>query len=301
MRIVIALGGNALLKKGQPPEAEAQRQNIINAARTIAGIADGNELIITHGNGPQVGLLAVQAESYRGTKPYPLDILDAESVGMLGYLIEQELINAIPKRDIVALITQVLVDEQDSAFEKPTKPIGAFYPVREQRKLTESHDWVMVEFDQGLRRVVPSPQPKEILELPAIKLLIDHGMIVVCNGGGGIPVVRDSSGRLHGVAAVIDKDLSSALLAMALSADILLLLTDVDAVYQDWGKEHAKPLRQANIKELRSQSFETGTMAPKIEAACRFAEATEGCAYIGHLEQLSAIITDRSGTKIVQC
>lgn len=299
MRIVIALGGNALLQKDQPPEAEFQQQNISAAARAIAEISDGHELIITHGNGPQVGLLALQADSYQAVKPYPLDILDAESEGMLGYQIQQALMNALPERQVVALLTQVLVDEKDSAFKNPTKPIGAFYPLSERQALSEQHGWVLAEFKNGLRRLVPSPEPKEILELPAIKLLVDHDMTVVCSGGGGIPVVQDASGQLRGVAAVIDKDLTSALLATALEADVLLLLTDVDAVYQDWGKEHASPLKQATVGELHSMAFETGTMAPKIEAACRFAEATGNFAYIGHLNQIAQILAKQSGTKIM--
>ncbi|MBV1932223.1 MAG: carbamate kinase [Porticoccaceae bacterium] len=299
MRIVIALGGNALLQKDQPPEAELQQQNISAAARAIAEIANGHELAITHGNGPQVGLLALQAESYSGAKPYPLDILDAESEGMLGYQVQQALMNALPERQIVALLTQVLVDEKDSAFKNPTKPVGAFYPPSERQELSEQHDWELAEFEKGLRRLVPSPEPKEILELPAIKLLVDHGMTVVCSGGGGIPVVHDSSGKFRGVAAVIDKDFTSALLATALEADVLLLLTDVDAVYQDWGKDNARPLKQATVGELRSITFETGTMAPKIEAACRFVEATGNFAYIGHLNQIANILAKQSGTKIM--
>ena len=299
MRIVIALGGNALLQKDQLPEAEVQRQNIVGAARAIATIADDHELIITHGNGPQVGLLAMQAENYQGVKAYPLDILDAETEGMLGYQIEQALINAIPERDVVAVLTQVLVDENDNAFEHPTKPIGQYYQKTEKSRLEEQYGWDLFETTNGLRRVVPSPQPKQILELSAIRLLVEHGMIVVCNGGGGIPVVRDLSGNIHGVAAVIDKDLSSALLATLLAADSLLLLTNVDAVYRDWGEDKARPLRQATVNELRALSFEEGTMAPKVEAACRFAEATGKYAYIGHLNRINEIISGRSGTKIV--
>ena len=299
MRIVIALGGNALLQKDQPPEAELQRQNIATAAMAIAEIAEGHELVITHGNGPQVGLLALQADSYQAVKPYPLDILDAESEGMLGYQIQQALMNALPERQVVALLTQVLVDEKDSAFTNPTKPIGAFYPSSARQELSEQNGWVVAEFEKGLRRLVPSPEPKEILELPAIKLLVAHGITVVCSGGGGIPVARDSSDKFRGVAAVIDKDLTSALLATALEADMLLLLTNVDAVYQDWGKENARPLKQATVRELRSITFETGTMAPKIEAACRFVEATNNFAYIGHLNQIANILAKQSGTKII--
>lgn len=299
MRIVIALGGNALLQKDQPLEAELQRQNIAAAAMAIAEIAEGHELVITHGNGPQLGLLALQAESYRAVKPYPLDILDAESEGMLGYQIQQALMNALPDRQIVAVLTQVLVDEKDSAFKNPTKPIGIFYPPGKRQKLNEQYGWELAEFENGLRRLVPSPEPKEILELPAIKLLVAHGMTVVCSGGGGIPVARDSSDQLRGVAAVIDKDLTSALLATALEADVLLLLTDVDAVYQDWGKANASPQKQATVGELRSITFETGTMAPKIEAACRFVESTGKFAYIGHLNQITNILAEQSGTKIM--
>jgi carbamate kinase len=299
MRIVMALGGNALLQKDQPPEAEVQWQNIVGAARAIAHIADDNELIITHGNGPQVGILAMQAENYQGVRPYPLDILDAESEGMLGYQIEQALINAIPEREVVAVLTQVLVDENDNAFKNPGKPIGPFYQKTERPRLEEQYGRDLVETANGLRRVVPSPQPKQIIELSAIRLLVEHGMIVVCNGGGGIPVVRDSSGSIRGVAAVVDKDLSSALLATLLEADSLLLLTNVDAVYRDWGEEKAGPIRQATIDELRTLSFEEGTMAPKVAAACQFVETTGKCAYIGHLNRINEIIIGRSGTKIV--
>lgn len=298
MRIVIALGGNALLEKDQPPEAELQHLNISAAARAIAKIAYGNELVISHGNGPQVGLLALQADSYP-QKPYPLDILDAESEGMLGYQIQQALMNALPERQVVALLTQVLVDEKDSAFENPTKPIGAFYPSSERKALNQQHGWVLAEFEKGLRRLVASPEPKVILELAAIKLLMTNGIMVVCSGGGGIPVVQDASGQLRGVAAVIDKDLTSALLATALEADTLLLLTDVDAVYKDWGREHASPLKQATVGELRSMAFETGTMAPKIKAACRFVEDTGNCAYIGQLNRIAEILARQSGTKII--
>ncbi len=299
MRIVIALGGNALLQKNQPPEAEIQRQNIAEAARAIAKIAEGNELVITHGNGPQVGLLALQAENYPAVRPYPLDILDAESEGMLGYQIEQALMNALPERHVVALLSQVLVDQNDLAFNQPDKPVGGFYPTAERQRLEEEHYWSIGEFENGLRRLVPSPEPEKILELPAIKLLVNKGMVVVCGGGGGIPVVRDASGSLRGVAAVIDKDLTSALLATALAADVLLLLTNVDGVYQDWGQANTLALEQASVSELRNLDFEPGTMRPKIEAACRFVERTGNVAYIGHLSQISAIIADQSGTKIV--
>ncbi len=299
MRIVIALGGNALLQQDQPPEAEVQRQNIIGAAKAIASVADDHELIITHGNGPQVGLLAMQAENCQGVQPYPLDILDAETEGMLGYQIAQALINAIPQREVVAVLTQVLVDENDRAFENPSKPIGPWYQKTEKSRLEEKHGWNLIETADGLRRVVPSPQPVRILELSSIRLLVEQGTIVICNGGGGIPVVRDFSGSIRGVAAVIDKDLSSALLATLLEADILLLLTNVDAVYQDWGEDTIRPLKQATVNELRTMSFEEGTMAPKIEAACQFVESTRKCAYIGHLNQINEIIAGRSGTKIV--
>ena len=299
MKIVIALGGNALLKKGQPLDIEIQKQNISRAASLIAEVAKQHSVIITHGNGPQVGLLALQAESYKQAYPIPLDILDAESEGMLGYQIEQELMNQLPEKDIASLLTQVLVDANDPAFNHPTKPIGPVYPESNQQQMKDKNTWTYTRVKEGLRRVVPSPEPKQILELAAIKILMKNNVIVICAGGGGIPVIRDQNGHLKGVEAVIDKDLSSALLARELKADLLLLLTDIDAVYKDWNSTNAEPIQQATVSALRSLKFESGSMAPKVEAACRFVESTGRDAYIGQLEDLQKILRGDRGTKII--
>jgi carbamate kinase len=243
MLVVIALGGNALLRRGQPQEADVQLRNIGIAATAIATVARANAVVITHGNGPQVGLLALQAEAYGRVKPYPLDVLGAETEGMIGYLIEQELRNRLPGRQVVTLLTQIEVDPGDPAFTYPSKPIGPLYAQAEARRLAAERGWTIAADGDAYRRVVPSPQPKRIIELATIRLLVQAGALVVCAGGGGIPVIVNSAGGIQGVEAVIDKDLAAALLATELSADALLLLTDVDAVYTDWNSPAAQPLR----------------------------------------------------------
>ncbi len=298
MRIVIALGGNALLQKGQPLEAPIQLENIIRACQAIAEIGGNHDLIITHGNGPQVGLLALQAESYKGVKPYPLDILDAETEGMLGYQITRELTNVLPERKVVSVLTQVLVDAKDPAFAKPSKPVGPIYPAADRQTLSDEYGWAFTEVADGLRRVVPSPEPRQIIELAAIRLLVEHEHIVVCAGGGGIPVCSDRAGELKGAAAVIDKDMTSALLAKELNAELLLLLTDIDAVYEHWGSDRASPLRESTPEKLRRLDFEAGTMAPKVAAACAFIEASGGVVRIGDLYDLPRVMRGDSGTCI---
>ena len=298
MRIVIALGGNALLRKGQAPEAAVQQQNIIRACRAIAEIAGDHDLIITHGNGPQVGLLALQAENYKKVKPYPLDILDAETEGMIGYQIAQGLANALRGREVVSVLTQVEVDPDDPAFARPSKPVGPIYPACDRQKLGDEFGWPLTEVAGGLRRVVPSPEPKSIVELSAIHLLVQHRYVVVCAGGGGIPVCADRGRELRGVAAVIDKDLTSALLAKELHAELLLLLTDVDAVYERWGSDGARPLRESTPEQLRGLDFEAGSMGPKVAAACAFVEAGGGEARIGDLYDLPGVISGHSGTRV---
>lgn len=298
MRLVLALGGNALLKKGEALEASVQLHNITVAAQGIAAIAGNHELVITHGNGPQVGLLALQAESYTQVKAYPLDMLDAESAGLLGYAIVQQLHNAMPHRQSVALITQVLVDQNDPAFKTPDKPIGPVYDTTNGAKLAGHLGWSMVKTDGGLRRTVPSPQPQKIIEKPEIELLTTQGRIVVCCGGGGIPVIREASGKVKGIAAVIDKDATSAMLAAELDADRLVLLTDIEAVFQHWGTDQAHPVTEATVAELQALRFEPGTMGPKVAAACRFVATTGKPAHIGHLNQLSDILNGHSGTLI---
>jgi carbamate kinase len=296
-RLVVALGGNALLRRGEPAEADVQRRNLAGVGGALADLAVGNELVITHGNGPQVGLLALEADAYHEVKPYPLDILGAESQGMIGYLVLQAL-RAETHTDAVALLTEVVVDAADSAFARPTKPIGPVYTAAEARRLAAEHGWTVAPDGDSYRRVVPSPQPQEIVELDAIEGLLREGSIVVCAGGGGIPVVREGD-RLRGVEAVIDKDLTAALLAELLDADRLLILTDVPCVERGWGTPEAEPIRCAAPSELRRLEFAQGSMAPKIEAACRFAEATGREAVIGALTELAEVAAGRAGTSVV--
>ena len=298
MQVVVALGGNALLRRGEPMTSENQQANIRTAAQAIAALAKNHNVVIAHGNGPQVGLLALQAEAYKGIKPYPLDVLNAETEGMIGYLIEQELRNQLPDRQVVTLLTQVEVDAADPAFVRPTKPIGVIYTQAEAEKLGAERGWAMAPDGDAYRRVVPSPEPRRILEIGAIQLLVQSGALVICVGGGGIPVVTTPSGAIHGVEAVIDKDLAAALLATSLGSDALLLLTDVDAVYTNWGSANAQPLRQASPNQLRQYSFAAGSMAPKVEAVCRFVEQTGGVAGIGQLGDAIAILEGQAGTAV---
>jgi len=297
MRVVIALGGNALLRRGEPLEAEVQQRNVAAAAESLAEVARAHELVVTHGNGPQVGLLALQAEAYRKVRPYSLDVLGAESEGLIGYLIEREIANRLPGREVATLLTQVEVDADDPAFAAPTKPIGPVYAEAEARELAERLGVAVVPDGAGFRRVVPSPEPRRIRELAAIRLLVEAGVVVVCAGGGGIPVVV-AEGRVHGVEAVIDKDLSASLLAAEIGAAALLLLTDVAAVETGWRTPDARKIREAPPAALRTQSFEAGPMAPKIEAACRFAERTGGYAAIGALAEAAAILEGKAGTAV---
>lgn len=302
MRIVIALGGNALLRRGEPMTSENQQANIRLAAEAIANLAQVHDLIITHGNGPQVGLLALQAEAYSAVQPYPLDVLNAETEGMIGYLIEQELRNQLPDLQAVTLLTQVEVDANDPAFAHPTKPIGPTYTQAEAEQLAAERGWTIASDGNDYRRVVASPEPQRIIELAAIQLLVQAGALVICVGGGGIPVVATPTGSMRGVEAVIDKDLAAALLAKSLAKSLateaLLLLTDVDAVYTDWGTPAAQPLEQVSPEQLRRYTFASGSMAPKVEAACRFVEQTGGIAGIGRLEDAAAILAGRAGTRV---
>lgn len=298
MLIVIALGGNALLRRGEPLEAAVQRHNIATAAGAVAEIAATHRVVVTHGNGPQVGLLALQSEAYPAVHAYPLDVLGAESEGMIGYVLEQELTNRLPDRDVATLLTQVVVDPDDPAFAHPTKPIGPVYAEADARRLAAERGWAIGVDGDGFRRVVPSPEPREIVELSTIELLVDHGVLVVCGGGGGIPVVLDELGRLHGVEAVVDKDLAAALLAERIGADRLLLLTDVDAVYDGWSSDAARPIRRTTVPEMHGRELAPGSMGPKADAACRFVDATGHTAAIGALVDASAILRGEAGTTI---
>ena len=296
-RVVVALGGNALLRRGEPAEAEVQRRNVLAAASALAALAGDHELVITHGNGPQVGLLALEADAYKAVSPYPLDVLGAESQGMIGYLLVQALRNELPGRAVVAVLTQVAVSADDPAFAHPSKPIGPVYSEREARALAEEHGWTIAADGTYFRRVVASPEPKEIVEGDSIELLVDSGAVVVCAGGGGIPVVREGS-RLRGVEAVIDKDFTAALLAETLGASRLVLATDVDHVERAWGTPAAVPIEQTTPWELRRWSFAAGSMGPKVDAACRFVERTAGTSAIGALSDLAALVRGDAGTQI---
>ncbi|MFO0996960.1 MAG: carbamate kinase [Alphaproteobacteria bacterium] len=296
MRVVIALGGNALLKRDQSLDYEVQRQNVRLAARSIAEVARSHAVIVTHGNGPQVGLLALQAAAYVAVPPYPLDVLGAESEGMIGYIIEQELMAALPGRPVATLLTQVEVDPNDPAFASPTKPIGPVYDEATADRLRREKAWPFCRDGAGFRRVVASPIPRRILEVNALRLLVEAGVLVVCAGGGGIPVTIDAAGAVRGMEAVIDKDRSAALLAVELGADALLLLTDVDAVYADWLGAKVDAIRSTTPATMRRMAFDAGSMGPKVEAACGFVEATDRMAGIGALGDAAKILRGASGT-----
>jgi len=299
MRIVIALGGNALLHRGQALTAENQRHNVKIAAAALAPIAREHQLVITHGNGPQVGLLALQDSAYKEDAHYPLDILGAETEGMIGYLIEQEMNNLLPTDHRCAtLLTQIEVDPHDPAFRHPTKPIGPVYNEAEAQRVAEVLGWTIAPDGKSFRRVVPSPRPLRILELGVIKLLLENQVIVICAGGGGIPVVCREEGHLVGVEAVIDKDSASSLLARELAADALIMLTDVDAIYKDWGQLNAAAISRISSREISQLAFAAGSMAPKVEAACEFVEQMGGLAGIGRLQDAQAIIAGKAGTVI---
>jgi carbamate kinase len=298
-RLVVALGGNALLRRGEPMTAEIQRGHAGEAMEEVAVLARTHDVVLTHGNGPQVGLLALQASAYPDVPPYPLDVLGAESEGMIGYVLEQELRNRLPGRAAVTVLTQIVVDGEDPAFQHPTKPIGPIYTEEQAKRLETERGWSIAPDGDHFRRVVASPEPLQIVELSAIRMLADAGAIVVCSGGGGIPVTMNGDGTLRGVEAVIDKDLAGELLARSVDADFLLMLTDVSAVMRDWGTAAERRIERATPAELRSMEFAKGSMGPKVEAACRFVEATGNRAAIGALEDASRIVAGQAGTLVV--
>ena len=299
MLVVAALGGNALLKRGEPLTSEVQRKNVQAAAISLAGIVRaGHDLVVTHGNGPQVGLLALQGAAYKPDEAYPLDVLGAETEGMIGYMIEQELENALGHdRPVATLLTQVVVDPKDPAFEKPTKFVGPVYDREEAERRAEGGSWSIAPDGDKWRRVVASPKPLEIPDMRVLKLLLDQGVVVVCAGGGGIPVLRRKDGSMVGIEAVIDKDAASALLASQLGADALLLLTDVDAVYRDFGTDQSTPLSELTVGEARALDMPAGSMGPKLQAACDFAEAG-GISGIGRLQDAVDILEGSAGTRV---
>jgi carbamate kinase len=300
MRILAALGGNALLKRGEPVSEVAQLANIAEAAGALAALmAQGHSLILTHGNGPQVGLLALQAEAGPPGAAQHLDSLDAESEGWIGYLLEQELANALPAgTDIATLLTRIAVDENDPAFAAPSKPIGPVYDEATAKTLAAQRGWRVAPDGQYWRRVVPSPAPIRLLNEASIARLAATGTLVICAGGGGIPVVQSKDGRWRGAEAVIDKDSAGALLATRLQADLFLMLTDVDAVYLDYGTKAQKKLDRATPAEMTMHGFAAGSMGPKVSAACRFAEATGRAAVIGRLQEAAEIVAGTAGTWI---
>jgi len=301
MLIVVALGGNALAKRGEPMSAENQRTNVRQAALSLAELVNaGHRIVVTHGNGPQVGMLALEAAARPPDGAYPLDVLGAESEGMIGYLIEQELTNALPKdTQVAAILTQVRVDPNDPGFSNPTKPIGPIYDQEMARKLELARGWRMAPDGDHWRRVVASPKPLEILESRVIAMLVRGGVNVICAGGGGIPVIQRKDGAYLGIEAVIDKDAASALLARQLKVDMLVMLTDVDAVYRNFGTANARPVRQASVAELGASRFAAGSMGPKVQAALDFTSATGKPAGIGRLQDAAAIIRGEAGTRIV--
>ena len=298
MLVVVALGGNALLRRGEPLDADTQRTNAEVAAESIARLAHHHRVVVTHGNGPQVGLLAMQAAADPTTAPYPLDVLDAETEGMIGYVLEQELGHHLAPESIATLLTQVVVAPDDPAFAVPTKPVGPVYTLDEAEAIARVNGWAIAPDGSSWRRVVASPEPLRIVELDTIRLLVDHGVTVICTGGGGIPVVPDRCGQLHGVEAVIDKDLAAALLATSLGADAVLLLTDVDGVFRGWGTDAAELVAQARPDELRALDLPAGSMKPKVEAICRFVEHGGRLGGIGSLADAEEILTGAAGTTV---
>jgi carbamate kinase len=302
VRIVIALGGNALLRRSDPMTTEVQRKNIEIAARAIAPLAAEHSIVVVHGNGPQVGLLSLQADAYRGAEPYPLDVLDAGTQGMIGYLIQQELRSLLPPDcQVTTLLTMILVDPDDPAFGNPTKFVGPIYHKESADKLATEKGWSFRQDGDSWRRVVPSPEPRTILEIQPITWLLDRGAVVICAGGGGIPTMHPAAGgpAILGVEAVIDKDLAGELLARDVGADLFLMATDVDGVYLDWGTPQSRKLGQVSASELTGHQFAAGSMGPKVKAAARFASKTGKRAAIGSLDDITAIVAGEAGTNVV--
>jgi carbamate kinase len=293
MLMVVALGGNALLRHGEPVSAEAQRDNVRIAAIQLAKAAAGHDLVIVHGNGPQVGMLAMQAGSF------PLDVLDAETEGMIGYMIEQEMRNLLPAgRACVTLLTMVEVSVADPAFAHPDKPIGPRYSAAQAELASAGKGWTLAPQGEMVQRVVPSPKPVRMLEIEPVRWLLEHGCVVICAGGGGIPVVAETQERYRGVEAVVDKDRSAAMLAADLKADLFVIATDVQGVYLDWGKPSLRLIARANPETLEALAFSAGSMAPKVEASCEFARRTGHRAVIGALTDIEAMISGTAGTSI---
>jgi carbamate kinase len=299
MLIVVALGGNALLERNERPDEQTQRQHARSAARALAPLATEHTLVLCHGNGPQIGVLAVESDNDPAlAQPFPLDTLGAQTQGMIGYWLTQELINAGMTRPVIAIITQTEVDADDPAFRNPTKFVGQQYPEPKARRLAAQHGWTIARDDRGWRRVVASPTPRRVVELPTIRHLVNSATTVICGGGGGVPVLTGDNGHLKGSQAVVDKDLTASLLAVELGADRLVILTDIDAVRRDFGTPHEQPITLVNVDELRAMRFPAGSMAPKVEACIRFVTATGRSAAIGALRDAATVLAATSGTTV---
>jgi carbamate kinase len=297
VRIVAALGGNALLERGQKPDASTQAANVARAVAALAPLAEDHELVLTHGNGPQVGVLALQSASDPNlTTPYPFDVLGAQTQGMIGYWLLQSLQNHLPGRQVASIMNQTLVMASDPAFADPTKFIGEVYDEARAKELAAERGWTVKQDGDGWRRVIGSPRPQRVIETRLIRLLLDSGAVVVCAGGGGVPVIRNEQGRLQGVEAVVDKDLTAAVLAEALGADALLILTDVPHVSRAFGTPEQEPILRATPGAMRREDLPAGSMGPKVDAACRFVELTGDMAAIGRLEDAQEILEGQAGT-----
>ena len=297
MRIVVALGGNALLRRGQKPDADVQVANVRRAVAAVAPLAHHHQVVLTHGNGPQVGVLALQSASDPSlTTPYPFDVIGAQTQGMIGYWLLQAMQNALPGRQVAALINQTLVSVADPAFANPSKFVGEVYDEPTAQRLAAERGWTVKPDGAQWRRVVPSPRPQRVVETRLIRLLLNSGAVVVSAGGGGVPAIRNERGQLQGVEAVVDKDLTAALLAEALEADALLLLTDVPQVLKDYGTPAETPIVNATPFEMRALEFADGSMGPKVDALCRFVELTGDMAAIGAMEDAQAILAGTAGT-----
>jgi carbamate kinase len=303
VRVVVALGGNALLKRGEPMTAVAQRDNVRRAAPGLAAVALDHELVLSHGNGPQVGLLALQAAAYTAVDPYPLDVLGAQTEGMIGYVLEQELRNVLPAtEEFATIMTMVEVDPEDPAFADPTKFVGPVYTEGQAQSLAAEKGWPFRRDGESWRRVVPSPMPRHIFQIDPIRVLLDRDVLVICAGGGGVPTMSaprpEGRRTLAGVEAVIDKDLASELLAREVEADLFVMATDVDAVYTGWGTREQTPLSKVTPEELRDLDLPAGSMGPKVEAAAHFVESTGNRAAIGSLDQIEQVVAGSAGTQV---
>jgi carbamate kinase len=299
MRVVVALGGNALLERGERADAVIQRRHVRQAAAALAPLAGDHQLVLCHGNGPQVGVLALESQADTSlSRPYPLDVLVAQTQGMIGYWIVQEFRSAGVGQQVVCVISQTVVDPSDPAFGHPTKFIGASYGKDEAQALAARLGWAIAADGPRWRRVVASPRPLGLVEIDTVRALADAGVLVVCGGGGGVPVARSATGELTGVEAVVDKDLTAAELAITLKADRLLVLTDVPAIIRGYGTPGAQPIAAIDAGALSAMTFPAGSMGPKVQACLRFVTATGQRAAIGALTDAADILAGRAGTTI---